>query len=161
MILDHLHRRPTRDHIDPKALGGPDALYNIAITCSECNHDKGSMTLQQFYVHLLENGDERAQNIVRFIRDNEPKKAFAMTKDELQTALQALSTDAQAQAHQLGLSVAVCVVAIHEDYAMGFTSPFTAEPLQSIAVANRLEAQASAIWDQANGALEAQQEAAE
>ena len=74
MHTDDLRRRPTRDHIDPRALGGPNASFNLVVACALCNGQKGSMTLEQFYVHLVERNDARAGFIARFIRGRSPAK---------------------------------------------------------------------------------------
>jgi 5-methylcytosine-specific restriction endonuclease McrA len=34
------HLRPTRDHIIPRALGGPDDFWNIQRSCARCNTKK-------------------------------------------------------------------------------------------------------------------------
>lgn len=34
---------PTRDHIVPKGLGGPNSLDNYVLACSGCNHKRGTM----------------------------------------------------------------------------------------------------------------------
>lgn len=53
-------RRPTRDHVRPKCLGFTLNERNRLIVCSPCNHDKGSMSLEQFAHWLTERRDARA-----------------------------------------------------------------------------------------------------
>lgn len=54
-------RKPSRDHVYPRRLGGTLAASNCLIVCSPCNGDKGSMTLEQWGHHLTITRDRRAQ----------------------------------------------------------------------------------------------------
>lgn len=36
------NRYPTRDHIVPKAMGGPNAMDNYVLACLGCNNDRGT-----------------------------------------------------------------------------------------------------------------------
>lgn len=41
-------KKGTVDHIIPRALGGPDELWNKTLACPPCNHAKGHQTYEQF-----------------------------------------------------------------------------------------------------------------
>jgi len=43
----------TRDHIVPKAQGGPDVWTNVITSCKSCNHSKGARTPEQAGMELL------------------------------------------------------------------------------------------------------------
>ena len=38
----------TKDHLMPKSLGGSRRLNNIVVCCSECNTQKGNLTLEEY-----------------------------------------------------------------------------------------------------------------
>lgn len=38
----------TRDHVIPKALGGPRATWNLVPACERCNQEKGCQTYESF-----------------------------------------------------------------------------------------------------------------
>ncbi|RVT96311.1 HNH endonuclease [Rhodovarius crocodyli] len=40
--LDVPGRQPTREHIIPRSLGGPNTYDNLALACARCNGERGS-----------------------------------------------------------------------------------------------------------------------
>ena len=40
--LDVSGRHPTREHIIPRSMGGPDIYENLALACYHCNTERGS-----------------------------------------------------------------------------------------------------------------------
>lgn len=38
----------TIEHVYPRKLGGTNGVYNLALSCKECNEKKGNMLLTQF-----------------------------------------------------------------------------------------------------------------
>lgn len=60
---------PTRDHIEPRVLGGSGAAFNTVVACCQCNNDKDCMTLEQWYFHLKQSNDCRYLTVGRFIAD--------------------------------------------------------------------------------------------
>lgn len=50
---DFLSRDLSRDHIIPKASGGPDVWTNVVTACKRCNHRKGARTPEQANMVLL------------------------------------------------------------------------------------------------------------
>lgn len=38
----------TVDHVIPRSRGGPNAQWNLVPACKECNHEKGSLTAEEF-----------------------------------------------------------------------------------------------------------------
>lgn len=45
------HDLRTVDHVTPKASGGSNSLSNLVSSCSECNNEKGSMSLLEYLLH--------------------------------------------------------------------------------------------------------------
>lgn len=60
-MLFYTPRKPTRDHVYPRALGGTLASSNRLIVCSPCNQDKADMTLEEFARALEGWRDARAK----------------------------------------------------------------------------------------------------
>lgn len=151
MHVDSVTRRPTRDHIDPRGLGGSNSAANKVVTCGLCNREKGCRTIEQWYFWLVEHDDNRAGHVARFIKDREnaglrdPEK---LRPDEVLDILREVATDAQTAAARAGLEVAVCMVTIHSDHVRSYTSPFDADSVESLAVAHQLREQAKAIRGQ-------------
>lgn len=56
-------RHPTHDHIDPRSRGGSNWPRNLLVACYRCNHEKGSMTLQEWHALLQSSGDDRARHV--------------------------------------------------------------------------------------------------
>lgn len=50
----------TRDHVVPKSRGGSNDPSNIALSCAECNQEKGALTLEEYRewkrLELMRNG---------------------------------------------------------------------------------------------------------
>lgn len=50
----------TRDHVVPKSRGGSNDPSNIALSCAECNQEKGALTLDEYRewkrLELMRNG---------------------------------------------------------------------------------------------------------
>lgn len=40
--INQKKKYPTRDHIVPRSLGGPNRLDNYVLACSHCNNDRGT-----------------------------------------------------------------------------------------------------------------------
>lgn len=61
-------RRPTRDHVLPRARGGAsDGPNNILIVCANCNCDKDDQTLGEFLLALAKVNDPRSYRIAMLI----------------------------------------------------------------------------------------------
>jgi hypothetical protein len=43
----------TKDHVNPKILGGTNGKYNIVPCCTDCNKDKGGFFLHEWEVRLM------------------------------------------------------------------------------------------------------------
>ena len=56
----HSPRRPTKDHLLPKARGGRGLHGNVLMVCGGCNVSKGDMTLIEWHAHLERVRDPRA-----------------------------------------------------------------------------------------------------
>lgn len=72
-------KRPSRDHVYPKSRGGRLSGSNKIIVCLPCNHDKDSMTLEQFYFWLKERGDVRARHVALVVHLMESPKSAIRT----------------------------------------------------------------------------------
>lgn len=70
MAADPICRQPSRDHITPRARGGPDKASNIIIVCRKCNGDKSDRILAEFYGWLRVAGDPRAEVISDLIHSS-------------------------------------------------------------------------------------------
>lgn len=57
-------RKPTRDHVYPRAMGGTLHVENVLIACVICNEEKRDMTLQS-WLSILESRDDARAPIVR------------------------------------------------------------------------------------------------
>ncbi|MEW5705099.1 MAG: hypothetical protein AB1781_11030 [Pseudomonadota bacterium] len=69
-----------------------------------------------------------------------------MTEAEKRATLERIATDARRSGALLGLNIAVCVVEVDHEHARAYTSPFAAESLDGIAVAQQLRAQSRELW---------------
>lgn len=59
----------TRDHIVPKSKGAWDiGVRNVIVACKNCNCDKDSKTLAEFYIWLHRSSDPRAQIVYEFMQ---------------------------------------------------------------------------------------------
>lgn len=47
-----LHNEATIDHLTPRSRGGADHPDNLVCSCHDCNEDKGSLTLEEYYLYL-------------------------------------------------------------------------------------------------------------
>ena len=56
-------KRPTRDHKHPRCKGGNLTKRNKIIVCRDCNEDKSSRTLDDWYAVLVERGDRRSEKV--------------------------------------------------------------------------------------------------
>lgn len=61
-------RKPTRDHVYPRRLGGRLSNDNKLIVCAPCNNDKADLTLEQWAYRLFTAADPRAEIVWRWSR---------------------------------------------------------------------------------------------
>lgn len=86
MRYDVSGRHPTRDHILPRARlrwlpGAMHHAENIVMACHDCNNDKGSMFLIEWWAALMHAGDERVKPVAAFIQRllwNMPAEAMVL-----------------------------------------------------------------------------------
>ncbi len=71
------------DHIIPRKMGGPDAMYNIVLTKPECNREKGKRTPYQW----LGNEPEKWQAFIDRINGKECEKLSKRKKNLLLTTI--------------------------------------------------------------------------
>jgi len=88
------------EHIHPQSKGGTDKVSNLTISCSVCNSEKGSMTLEQWSRMLsakdCEINSKRLKNIPAIKRQAKLKKGFqysALTQSYKNYLLSELSKD--------------------------------------------------------------------
>lgn len=83
-------RHPTREHIVPKGLGGPDDIYNLLLSCSGCNNDRGTqlfycccpLCLEVIEYTLYEDADALDDMFMGIINHNKPRISIDMDKDK-------------------------------------------------------------------------------
>ncbi len=66
----------TRDHVIPRAQGGPDSLFNVVASCKSCNSRKADRTPEQAGMHLRSRPrplteDEKIQCVLKTCRSKE------------------------------------------------------------------------------------------
>ncbi len=158
MHIESVTRKPTRDHIEPRGQGGPNVPSNKVVVCEVCNSDKGNRTIEQFYLTLLQDDDNRAGHVARFIREraaSAEKAQAALRAIDIRAMLREIGMQAQVSAAKYGLQVAVCMVTVNDDNVLSFLSPFDADGIESLAVAHQLAEQARLISEQSTLKAEA------
>lgn len=73
MMLLGSRRRPTREHVIPRHLGGTLSSWNKLIVCDPCNNDKGGKTLLEFARWLCRQRDRRAHRVGAILRMRQPQ----------------------------------------------------------------------------------------
>ena len=71
--MDFCTRRPSRDHIIPRARWGRRPADNIVICCEPCNMDKGHLSLPKWLALLRRKGDPRVVHVAIFLAERETK----------------------------------------------------------------------------------------
>ncbi len=74
MHTEHMHMKPSRDHIVPRGRGGPNTSANLTIACTRCNHNKGDKTLLEWQFELALKNDPRMAHVAAFLQAHEAKQ---------------------------------------------------------------------------------------